>query len=84
MLMITPDFCASMMGLMGSRMTARLLGAGYEVWVWNRSPDKCLPLVAQGATLAANLATIAQQCDVIMLCLSDTAAVESAVLVSKV
>ncbi|MBL0230590.1 MAG: NAD(P)-dependent oxidoreductase [Moraxellaceae bacterium] len=67
------------MGLMGSRMTARLLGAGYEVWVWNRSPDKCLPLVAQGATLAANLATIAQQCDVIMLCLSDTAAVESAV-----
>ena len=67
------------MGLMGSRMTARLLAAGYQVWVWNRSPNKCLPLVAQGATLAANLATIAQQCDVIMLCLSDTTAVESAV-----
>jgi len=67
------------MGLMGSRMTTRLLAAGYQVWVWNRSPNKCLPLVAQGATLAANLATIAQQCDVIMLCLSDTAAVESAV-----
>lgn len=67
------------MGLMGSRMTARLLAAGYEVWVWNRSPNKCLPLVAQGATLAANLATIAQQCDVIMLCLSDTAAVESVI-----
>ena len=67
------------MGLMGSRMTARLLGAGYEVWVWNRSPNKCLPLVAQGATLAADLATIAQQSDIIMLCLSDTAAVESAI-----
>ena len=67
------------MGLMGSRMTARLLGAGYEVWVWNRSPDKCLPLVAQGAKQATDLATIAQQCDVIMLCLSDTSAVESAV-----
>lgn len=65
------------MGLMGSRMTTRLLAAGFEVWVWNRSPDKCLPLVAQGAKLAPSLATIAQQCDIIMLCLSDTPAVES-------
>ena len=71
------------MGLMGSRMTTRLLAAGFEVWVWNRSPDKCLPLVAQGAKLAASLATIAQQCDIIMLCLSDTAAVESVLFGEK-
>ena len=67
------------MGLMGSRMTTRLLAAGFEVWVWNRSPDKCLPLVTQGAKLAATLADLARECDVIMLCLSDTAAVESVV-----
>lgn len=67
------------MGLMGSRMTTRLLAAGYQVWVWNRSPDKCLPLVTQGAKLAATLADLARECDVIMLCLSDTAAVESVV-----
>ena len=71
------------MGLMGSRMTTRLLAAGFEVWVWNRSPDKCLPLVAQGAKLAASLATIAQQCDIIMLCLSDTPAVESVLFGEK-
>ena len=67
------------MGLMGSRMTTRLLAAGYQVWVWNRSPDKCLPLVTQGAKLAATLADLARECDVIMLCLSDTAAVESVI-----
>lgn len=67
------------MGLMGSRMTTRLLAAGYQVWVWNRSPDKCLPLVRQGAKLAATLADLACECDVIMLCLSDAVAVESVV-----
>lgn len=64
---------------MGSRMTARLLAAGYTVWIWNRSPEKCAALVAQGAKLAANLADIARECDVIMLCLADTHAVESVV-----
>ena len=67
------------MGLMGSRMTTRLLAAGYQVWVWNRSPDKCLPLVTQGAKLAATLADLARECDLIILCLSDTAAVESVI-----
>lgn len=66
-------------GLMGSRMTTRLLAAGYEVWVWNRSPEKCQPLIAQGAKLAANFADIGRECEVIMLCLADTAAVESVV-----
>lgn len=61
-------------------MTARLLAAGYTVWVWNRLPEKCHPLVAQGAKLATDLAMIAQQCDVIMLCLADTMAVESVLL----
>ena len=64
---------------MGSRMVARLLNAGFDVWVWNRSPDKCLPLITQGAKLANSLADIANQCDIILLCLSDTLAVESVV-----
>ncbi len=66
-------------GLMGSRMTTRLLAAGYNVWVWNRSAEKCQSLVKQGAKLAANFADIGRECDVIMLCLADTAAVESVV-----
>ncbi len=66
-------------GLMGSRMTTRLLAAGYTVWVWNRSVAKCQPLVAQGAMLAHNLADIGRECDVIMLCLADTQAVEAVI-----
>ncbi len=66
-------------GLMGSRMTTRLLAAGYNVWVWNRSAEKCQPLVKKGAKLAANFADIGRECEVIMLCLADTSAVESVV-----
>ena len=75
--MVTIGFIG--IGLMGSRMTTRLLAAGYTVWVWNRSPEKCQPLVKQGAKLAANFADIGRECEVIMLCLADTAAVESVV-----
>lgn len=67
------------MGLMGSRMTTRLLQAGFEVWVWNRSLDKCQALVEQGAKLAANLADIGRECEIILVCLADTTAVESVV-----
>lgn len=66
-------------GLMGSRMVPRLLAAGYPVWVWNRSPDKCVPLLAQGAHHAHSLAGLADHCDILMLCLSDTAAVEQVI-----
>ncbi|MCE2810536.1 MAG: NAD(P)-dependent oxidoreductase [Planctomycetaceae bacterium] len=37
------------LGLMGTAITQRLLEAGYEVLVWNRSKDKALPLTAAGA-----------------------------------
>ena len=66
-------------GLMGSRMTTRLLAAGYPVRAWNRSPEKCAPLAALGAVTTASLAEMAEQCDVLLLCLSDTAAVEAVV-----
>jgi 3-hydroxyisobutyrate dehydrogenase/2-hydroxy-3-oxopropionate reductase len=36
-------------GAMGSRIALRLLDAGYEVLVWNRSPGKLAPLLARGA-----------------------------------
>lgn len=64
-------------GLMGSRMTTRLLEAGYPVEIWNRSPGKCDELAARGAKVASSLAGIADRCDVLMLCLSDTAAVQA-------
>ena len=41
------------LGLMGTPMTRRLLKAGYQVNVWNRSEGKVAPLVEAGAKRAA-------------------------------
>lgn len=64
------------MGLMGVPMSLRLLQAGYHVQVWNRSINKTKLPVAQGAKLAKSAAALVEDSDVIMLCLTDTAAVE--------
>ena len=37
------------LGIMGSAMAANLIKAGFDVTVWNRSPEKALPLAALGA-----------------------------------
>lgn len=66
-------------GLMGRPMVLRLLRAGYAVTVWNRSPGKLAPVVAEGAAPASDIAALVRACDVVMLCLADTAAVEEVV-----
>ena len=40
-------------GLMGEPLARRLLEAGHEVTVWNRSPEKTEVLAAEGAAVAA-------------------------------
>jgi 3-hydroxyisobutyrate dehydrogenase len=40
------------LGAMGSRMAARLIKAGHDVTVWNRTADATKPLVAAGAEQA--------------------------------
>lgn len=63
-------------GLMGLPMCRRLLAAGYSLQVWNRNADKCVPLLAEGAGQAASPVALAQACDVLILCLADTTAVQ--------
>jgi 3-hydroxyisobutyrate dehydrogenase-like beta-hydroxyacid dehydrogenase len=41
------------LGSMGSAIAGRLVDAGHDVTVWNRSADAAAPLVAAGARLAA-------------------------------
>ncbi|WP_040822184.1 NAD(P)-dependent oxidoreductase [Nocardia jiangxiensis] len=41
------------LGRMGSGMAARMVAAGHEVHVFNRSPQRAEPLVAQGAIAAS-------------------------------
>ncbi|MBB1486830.1 NAD(P)-dependent oxidoreductase [Oceanospirillum sediminis] len=62
-------------GLMGLPLCEHLLGSGDRLTVWNRSSDKCLPLVEKGAVQAESLDDIARQSDVIFLCLTDSLAV---------
>lgn len=64
-------------GLMGAAMVRRLLQAGHRVMVWNRTPEKAAPLVAEGAVPAADPAELAQRCETVILCLTDTRAVEA-------
>lgn len=42
------------LGAMGSRIALRLLDAGHDVVVWNRSPDRLEPLLARGARPASS------------------------------
>lgn len=64
------------MGLMGSRMSRRLLDAGFSVKVWNRHPQACEPLRAAGAQVIETWDQL-HDCQVIALCLADDAAVQA-------
>lgn len=64
------------LGLMGRPMCLRLLAAGFEVTVWNRSRDKLAPVVEKGAKAAASPAEVARAADIIMMCVTDQRAAE--------
>lgn len=63
------------MGLMGTRMATRLVQAGFEVAVWNRSPAACESVLSLGAK-PLQLSEIGQY-PVILSCLADDHAVQA-------
>ncbi|AWV85494.1 NAD(P)-dependent oxidoreductase [Acinetobacter radioresistens] len=62
------------MGLMGSRMAARLIHAGFQVAVWNRTASACTPLLDTGAK-ALDLEQLGRY-KIILTCLADDQAVQ--------
>ena len=66
-------------GLMGKPMTLRLLAAGFQVNVWNRSADKLSEVKQADAVVCNTLSELVANSDVILICLSDTQVVESLV-----
>ena len=64
------------LGKMGLPMARRLLEAGHELTVWNRSPERAEALVAAGATLAGSPAKAAQTANAVLTSLFDDAANE--------
>jgi 3-hydroxyisobutyrate dehydrogenase-like beta-hydroxyacid dehydrogenase len=70
-------FCG--LGLMGEPMVERLLAAGHELLVWNRSREKLQNAVTAGARAAATPADAAKDSEIVVVCLFDSAAVEQVV-----
>jgi 3-hydroxyisobutyrate dehydrogenase-like beta-hydroxyacid dehydrogenase len=67
------------LGAMGSGMASRLIGAGHEVSVWNRSPGPVEEMVKRGAHRAAEPEQ-AFSGDAVMTMLADDDAVRSVIL----
>lgn len=66
-------------GVMGSAIAARLLQAGCEVTVCNRTPEKCAPLIAGGAMLAATPREATARAEFVLLSLNGADVVEPVV-----
>jgi 3-hydroxyisobutyrate dehydrogenase-like beta-hydroxyacid dehydrogenase len=62
------------LGRMGSRMARRLLDAGHDLVVWNRTPERMAPLVEAGALPAKTPADAARRSEAVLTMVSDPAA----------
>ena len=64
------------LGYLGSRIARRLIAAGFPVTVFDRDQAKAAQFSAAGAKVAADLAKLAGDVEVVLSCLGDDAAVE--------
>ena len=65
-------------GRMGAAMAARLIDAGEDVTVWNRTPSKTGPLVARGARAVERITDLGG-CDVVFVMVSTSSDLEEVV-----
>lgn len=64
-------------GLMGHGLAKNILAAGYTLWIkGNRNRQPVDDLVARGAHEASSIAQMVEACDIVHLCLPNSAAVE--------
>lgn len=59
------------LGNMGSAIANCILRGGFDLTVWNRSPERAEPLVARGARLAKTPRDAAANADAVITCLMD-------------
>src|SRR5256885_3476591 len=64
------------LGEMGTPMATRLLRAGHELVVWNRSPERTAPLASEGAAVASSPAKAASGAELIITMLATPEALE--------
>jgi 3-hydroxyisobutyrate dehydrogenase len=65
------------LGAMGSRIAGRLLEAGHDLVVWNRTAERAAPLVEAGAVQAATPAEAARHAEVAITMVADPAALRA-------
>src|SRR6266536_550819 len=68
------------LGLMGAPMATRLLEAGHDVTVWNRTTQKTKPLADQGASVASTPAQAAAGVEAAITMVANPEALEQVVL----
>ena len=59
------------MGAMGVRIATHLVAAGHSLHVWNRTPERCQPLVDQGATVYKSPKEAAQVAEIVIAMVAD-------------
>jgi 3-hydroxyisobutyrate dehydrogenase len=64
------------LGMMGFPMARRLLNAGHDVAIWNRSAGKAAALVDAGAKFKADPGEVASAASILFMCVTDATAVE--------
>ncbi len=62
------------LGRMGAPMARRILGAGFPLIVWNRSPERVEPLAALGARVAESPRALAEAAEIVITMVADAAA----------
>jgi 3-hydroxyisobutyrate dehydrogenase len=60
------------LGIMGAPMAGRLLAAGHRLTVYNRTAERCAPLVAAGARAASTPAGAAEGADLVISIVTDS------------
>lgn len=68
------------LGYMGQPMVNRLIEAGHDVTLYNRTAGKCAPFADRGARVVASPSELASACDVVVTMLASSDAVESTFL----
>jgi 3-hydroxyisobutyrate dehydrogenase len=66
-------------GIMGTAMMLRLLERGWRVTAWNKEPERLPPVIEKGAVAAADPREVAARCDILLLCVLHTEAVNDVI-----
>jgi 3-hydroxyisobutyrate dehydrogenase len=65
------------LGKMGAPIALRLMEAGHQVTVWNRTPDKTRPVAEAGAKVVASPADVAKESEAVITILADGKAIDA-------